>query len=197
MSWSLSGTILIACNCDWGCPCNVNGRPTEGHCEGGWTWHVETGSFGDVSLDGLSFSVFADWPGAIHEGGGQAVAFVDEQAGDEQLEALRTIVRGDAGGPWSLFIATYELSGPHPAPYEVVLDGDRSRYRIGDVAELELEPITNPVSGAEIHPRLILPEGLVTDEAALLSSRRFAVRDGIAYDHSGRYGAVGPFAYSG
>jgi hypothetical protein len=39
-AWALRGTVMIACNCDYGCPCNVNGRPTNGDCEGGWTWHI-------------------------------------------------------------------------------------------------------------------------------------------------------------
>jgi hypothetical protein len=197
MSWSLEGTILIACNCDWGCPCNVNARPTNGDCEGGWTWSVERGRYDDVSLDSLAFSIFADWPGAIHEGGGRAVAFFDERAEPEQREALKRLVRGDAGGPWSIFITTYELDGPHPAPIEIWIDGDRSGYRIGDLALLELEPIRNPVTGGEIHPSIALPEGLVTRSASLLSSKTFRISNGVAYDHSGRYGAVGPFAYSG
>jgi len=197
MSWNLEGTILIGCNCDWGCPCNVNARPTYGHCEGGWTWHIETGACDGVALDNLSLSVFADWPGAIHEGDGKAVAFVDERADSDQLQALTTLVRGDAGGPWGLFITTYELDRPRAAPYEVEIDGERSWYRIGALAELSVEPIRNPVSGAEIHPSLVLPEGLVTRNAALFSSKIFRVSDSVSYDHSGRYAAVGPFSYSG
>ena len=27
--WTLTGTVLIACNCDWGCPCNFNALPTQ------------------------------------------------------------------------------------------------------------------------------------------------------------------------
>lgn len=107
-----------------------------------------------------------------------------------------TLLRGEAGGPWAIFINTYELDGPHRVPFEVEIDGDASRYRIGEVARLELEPIRNPVTGAEIHPSLELPEGLVTKRASLLASKTFWVQDGIAYDHSARYGAVGAFAYS-
>ena len=197
MSWTLEGTILVACNCDWGCPCNVNGRPTLGKCEGGWVWHAHRGHFGDVALDGLSLAVFADWPGAIHEGNGTAVALLDDRADGAQRDALTRLVQGEAGGPWAIFITTYELDGPHPAPFEVRIDGDRSSYRIGDVARLELEPITNPLSGAEIHPSITLPEGLVTKQAALLSSKTFQVRNGVAYDPSGRYGALGTFSYAG
>src|ERR671935_4129 len=50
-------SVLIACNCDYGCPCNFNARPTQGKCEGGWTWHVERGRYGDVTLDGITFTV--------------------------------------------------------------------------------------------------------------------------------------------
>ena len=45
-AWTLKGTVLISCNCDWGCPCNFNAPPTAGHCEGGWTWHIDHGTFG-------------------------------------------------------------------------------------------------------------------------------------------------------
>ena len=51
--WGLNGNVLIACNCDWGCPCNFNARPSHGHCEGGWIWVIEKGHVDDVRLDGL------------------------------------------------------------------------------------------------------------------------------------------------
>ena len=38
---------------------------------------------------------------------------------------------------------------------------------------------------------------LVTKSASLLSSRTFRVEEGLSYDHSGRYAAVGPFEYAG
>jgi hypothetical protein len=193
----MKGTLMIACNCEVGCPCNVNGRPTTGKCEGGWTWHIDSGRYGTTALDDLNFSVYADWPGAIHEGSGRAVAFVDERADEAQREALSTLARGEAGGPWAIFINTYDLDGPHSAPYEVEVDGERSSFRIGTKAELQIEPIRNHVSGDEVHPRLVLPEGLLTGELGLFRSSTFRVEDGVKYDHSGRYAAVGAFAYSG
>jgi len=196
-AWVVEGTLMIACNCDYGCPCNVNGRPTTGKCEGGWTWHVESGRYGTTGLDGLNFSILADWPGAIHEGGGRAVAYVDERADRTQQDAITALVRGEAGGPWAIFINTYELDGPHQAPYTVDVAGERSHYRIGDVAELQVEPIRNPVSGAEVHPRLLLPEGLLARDLELFASQKFNVKGHVSYDHSGRYAAVGAFANSG
>jgi hypothetical protein len=60
--WNMKGTLIIACNCEYGCPCNVNGRPTLGHCEGGWTWQIEQGVYGDLKLDGLNLGLYCDWP---------------------------------------------------------------------------------------------------------------------------------------
>jgi len=100
-TWELSGTVLVACNCDYGCPCNFNAPPTSGDCEGGWTWKIAKGRYDDVSLDGLALALFADWPKAIHEGGGEAVAYYDERADVRQREALENLLRGREGGPWS------------------------------------------------------------------------------------------------
>ncbi|TMB87207.1 MAG: DUF1326 domain-containing protein, partial [Chloroflexi bacterium] len=99
-NWMMKGQVVISCNCDYGCPCNVNGRPTSGKCEGGWTWHVEQGSYGDLRLDGLNIGLYANWPAAIHEGNGIATYLVDERADEPQRTALRGLLEGNGGGPW-------------------------------------------------------------------------------------------------
>ena len=152
MAFRLSGDVLIACNCDWGCPCNVNARPTKGFCQGGWIWMIDGGHADDVPLDGLGAAVFAKWPGAIHEGGGRATCYIDARASDAQHAALTRVLRGELGGPWGLFIKTYNLAPPVPAPFEVDLAQYGSRASIGDVVELEFQTIRNPVTQAEVHP---------------------------------------------
>ena len=197
-SWHLSGKVLIACNCDWGCPCNFNALPTTGKCEGGWTWHVEEGEYEGVSLDGLIFSVFVNWPGAIHEGGGEAVILVDEHADDAQRDVIATLVGGGVGGPWGVLGWTWPtVHGPTPVKYEAEFVGLDTRIRAGDVVELQLAPIRNPVTGAESRPGVVLPQGIILKQAELGASATFTVRDGISYDHSGQYTAIGPFEYSG
>ena len=62
------------------------------------------------------------------------------------------IDEGELDGPWAIFINTYELDGPHFAPFDVELSEHTSRFTIGDVARLEMEPIRNPVTGVESHP---------------------------------------------
>ncbi len=195
-SWRLNGNVLIACNCDFGCPCNFNARPSKGHCEGGWIWVIEQGHVDDVKVDGLGVALFADWPAAIHEGGGQAACYIDERASAPQRAALTSVLRGELGGPWGIFIKTYELAGPEPARFDVTMAEHGSRATIGAVAELELQTIRNPVTQAEVHPEVVLPQGLVVKRGSMAASKVFRVEGGVRYDHSGQYAAFGPFEYS-
>jgi hypothetical protein len=198
MEWRLEGTVLIACNCDYGCPCNFNALPTHGHCEGGWTWHVERGLYRETPLDDLSFTVIVKWPGAIHEGDGHAVILVDERADEAQRAAIATLVSGDVGGPWGVLAWTWPtIDGPFFARYELELDGVQSSVRAGKWLELTVEPIRNPVSGAEVHPGAVLPEGIILKRPDFGSATRFRLTNGIELDHANRYAAVGRFEYEG
>ncbi|TME91762.1 MAG: DUF1326 domain-containing protein [Chloroflexi bacterium] len=198
-NWMMKGQIVISCNCDYGCPCNVNGRPTTGDCEGGWTWHIEQGSHGDMRLDGLNIGLYADWPAAIHEGNGVATYLIDARADDPQRAVLQTLLEGGAGGPWAIFRKTFrELHGPRFVRYEVDEQTQLPRVTANGAVSVEMEFIQNPVTKETIHPRVVLPEGLVVKEAALVATKRFTVNDDhVKYDHSGRYGAYGFFQYFG
>jgi hypothetical protein len=198
MEWKLKGTVVVACNCDYGCPCNFNALPTQGKCEGTWTWHVERGDYGDISLDGLNFTIAVNWPGAIHEGNGEALILVDERADEGQQEAIAALVGGGVGGPWGVLAWTWPtVHGPKPVPYDVQLDGTNSSVKAGDSFEVVSETIRNPVTGADVHPGARLPEGIVFKEADFGSSTSLRVSDGISYAHRGKYTAVGPFNYRG
>jgi hypothetical protein len=197
-TWELEGTVLVACNCDYGCPCNFNALPTQGHCEGGWTWHVDRGAFDGVALDDLNFTVMVKWPGAIHEGGGHALILVDERADEAQRDAIAALVGGDHGGPWGVLAWTWPtVEGPQAVAYELELDGLNTRMRAGDALSIEMEPIRNPVSGAEVHPGAVLPEGIIFKHGDFASSKTFRVANGISIEHTGRYTAIGRFEYSG
>jgi len=198
-AWRMKGQILIACNCDFGCPCNVNAPPTHGDCEGGWTWQIEQGAYGDVKLDGLWAGLYSDWPKAIHEGNGVGFYLIDERADEAQRSALRTLLEGQAGGPWAVFRKTLrELHGPHYTRFSADTTGALPRVRAEGMVELTTEFIRNPVTKETAHPRLALPEGLVVKEAALLGSSTFVVsHDHVRYDHSGKYAATGYFQYVG
>jgi hypothetical protein len=196
-SWHLKGRVLVACNCDWGCPCNFNARPTTGKCEGGWTWHVDDGSYGGVKLNGLNFSVYANWPGAIHEGNGEAVILIDRRADPQQRVAIQALVGGKVGGPWGTLGWTWpKVHGPYDVEYHLEFDGMHTRLTCGDYLTIECAPIRNPVNGSESFPGVTLPQGIVFKQGELGSTTRFHLSKGVAYDHSGRYMALAPFEYA-
>ena len=196
MSLGVKGDVLIACNCDWGCPCNFQAPPSRGHCEGGWIWLIEQGQADGVGVGGLGVALFAKWPGAIHEGGGRAACFLDERADSAQRGALQKLVRGDLGGPWGIFSKTYDLAEPVVAPFDVTGDAHGTRAAIGDFVKLEFQKLRNPVTQAELHPEVLLPEGLVVKRGSLAASKIFRVMKGVDFDHSGQYAAFGRFDYA-
>ena len=196
--WRIRGHVILACNCDYGCPCNFNGLPSTGKCEGNWNWHVEEGHYGDVPLSGLTFSAAVNWPGAIHHGDGEALLVVDERADDRQREAILELLSGRVGGPWKIIAATFgKVHAPEFAPYEVNVASFHSSVSAGSLIRLEMTPVRNPVTQAEVHPRAILPEGFVVKEADLGASSTFRIDGPVRFDHSGRYAAAAPFEYQG
>jgi hypothetical protein len=198
VAWNMKGQVVVACNCDWGCPCNVNALPTRGYCQGGWTWQIEAGVYGELKLDGLHLAMYAAWPAAIHEGNGTVMTLVDERADEAQRRALIALLQGAAGGPWGILRKTFTtFYEPRFARFEVDFETKLPRVRVDDVLELDTEYIRNAVTQATSHPRIVLPEGFIVRDAALLSSRRFVLRDGVRYDHGGKYAAFGFFSYAG
>ena len=108
--WQIHAYFLDACNCDWGCPCQFNAKPTHGNCEGVAGYHILNGSYDNgVKLDGFNMALIASWPGPIHEGHGKASFYIDNRADGEQFEALSNIITGKAGGgPFALYASTIE-----------------------------------------------------------------------------------------
>ena len=54
-----------------------------------------------------SIAAIFKWPGAIHEGNGEAIAFVDERADEAQREALLRIMTGQDTDPFATMFAVY------------------------------------------------------------------------------------------
>jgi hypothetical protein len=62
-------------------------------------FRVEKGTFGDVSLSGLSFMVLGHTPGEMIKGNWTVGVLVDERATPAQRDAIAAICSGQAGGP--------------------------------------------------------------------------------------------------
>jgi hypothetical protein len=197
--WTMRGTLLGACSCDWGCPCSFDARPTRGFCEGTYLWRVDKGKFGDVSLDGVSFALVGHSPGPVHEGNLTVLILVDEKANAAQRKAMETLAAGKSGGPWVIFRAvSSRWEGPRYVPFEWHLDGVKSRARAGAIVEYEMGPILNPVTHEPEEIYVDKPTGFTSKRLTMGASRVFRVKsDVLTYEHSGKYAEFSKFDYSG
>ena len=167
---TIKGREFIHCNCAYGCPCQFNALPTEGHCRAIGVVDIDEGHHGDTRLDGLRCGMIVSWPGAIHEGRGAVVPIIDERASDEQREALLRIMSGQDTEPgatfFQVFATTFEtFHEPVFAPIDFEIDVERRSARVNIPGWMEArgEPIVNPVTGEEHHARINLPHGFEYD----------------------------------
>lgn len=101
-AWNVSGQYYETCSCDFVCPCLPGGmmvRPSKGSCTFAMTFAIERGSYGTVSLDGLSFIVLGFTPEEMGKGNWSVGLIADERATAEQRDAITAIASGAAGGP--------------------------------------------------------------------------------------------------
>lgn len=164
--WEIKGRELVNCTCEYGCNCQFNALPDKGHCHAVAGIRIDEGHHGDTRLDGLSIAAIFKWPGAIHEGNGEAIAFVDERATDSQRTALLRIMTGEDTEPFATMFAVYAatvttMHAPVFTPIELELDveGRRGRISVPGYIETIGEPIRNKVTGAESRAQIVLPAG--------------------------------------
>jgi hypothetical protein len=164
--WEFTGRELVNCNCEYGCNCQFNALPDKGHCQAVAGIQIDEGHHGDTLLDGLRIAAIFKWPGAVHEGNGEAIAFVDKRADDKQREALLKIMTGQDTDPMATMFAVYastltKLHDPvfTDIDFEVDVDGRRGRLSIDGYVEMTGEPIRNKVTGAESRAQIVLPKG--------------------------------------
>jgi hypothetical protein len=213
--WEIHAYFLDACNCDWGCPCQFNARPTHGNCEGVAGYHVLNGSYDNrVKLDGFNMALIASWPGPIHEGHGKASFYIDNKTNEEQFVALSNIITGRVeGGPFALYANTIEeFQEPKRASIKfqtkdirshvIVFSGrgdngdDRRTTKGGQkrdkdiLAEAWLEPIRNPITG-KVHRAIIeIPEGFESNRMDQASIKKLIADDDyLSFRYEGTYGS--------
>jgi hypothetical protein len=164
--WEIRGRELVNCTCEYGCNCQFNALPDKGHCHAVAAIEIDAGHHGATRLDGLRIAAIFKWPGPIHEGNGEAIAFVDEKADPKQREALLKIMTGQDTDPFATMFAVYATTVSKMADpvfisidFEVDVDRRRGRISVKDYIDTVGEPIRNPVTGAESRAQIVLPEG--------------------------------------
>src|SRR5579864_117243 len=116
VKWMIKAREFVNCNCAYGCPCQFNALPTHGNCQAVAGMQIDQGYHGDTRLDGLRFVGIFRWPGAVHEGKGEAAVVIDERATEAQRTALLRILSGQDTKPgatiFNVFASTFEKMHP-------------------------------------------------------------------------------------
>jgi hypothetical protein len=193
--WQLSGGYFENCNCNVVCPCLVStaaplaSRPTEGACDVAMVFHIDSGSYGDVALDGLNVAVAVHAPGPMAEGRWSVGAYIDQRADDRQSEALGAIFSGGAGGPMAAFapLITQNL-GAKKVPITYRVEGKKRTAEIPNILHMSVEPLPTMHPSGEIwtnagHP--VNPDKLAL---AVGSAGNTFTDHGMRWDNSGKNG---------
>jgi len=200
-AWRISGEYFEACSCDSVCPCPTSGlaaRPTQGYCDAGLVFHVERGSYGATSLDGLNFAVLLHTPGPMIAGNWTVGVIVDEGATAAQRDALTTIGSGQAGGPMAAvgpLVGTF--AGAEARAIRIEGTGMRRSVSIPGMLDLAVEGIAGANPNEPIYLDNVAHPA-ATRLALAKASRGHLHAFGINWDStSGKNnGHFAPFAWS-
>ena len=197
--WSLKGQYFENCNCEILCPCILPvapGAPTEGHCDVGLAFHIETGDFNGVSLEGLNFVIAAYTPESMGAGNWTTAIYVDERAADEQRSALERILSGDIGGPMANWMAlTTDFRGTKYRAITFEADGDSRRVTIPNVMDFNIEGIRE--GGTREVMRLENVGHPVSSTLALARGTASTYTDhGMTWDNTGKNAHFADFSWS-
>ena len=202
VEWEIEGPSYGNCNCDWGCPCQFNKLPTHGNCEAVVSMRIEKGHYGDVTLDGLCWVNTLKWPGAVHEGNGTFQSFIDEQADEDQRNAIVEITHGRAeeqgAAVLSVFASTMTtMLDPLFMQIDLEIDIEKrdARLTIPGVIESKGEPMINSVTGDMHDARIILPNGMEFVECFCGSGTTKATGE-ISLDHADTWGQFAVYHFN-
>ena len=153
MAWKASGQYLETCSCDYICLCTPAnfGVPLKRDCFFAVAFHIEEGSYESTPLDGLNFIVIGCAPGpTMLDGNIDIGVLTDERASAEQQQALVSIARGEAGGPWAALAPLYgSFLGAEPARIEFQGAGLSWSFSVPGLVDQALEGLPSPVKEGE------------------------------------------------
>jgi hypothetical protein len=185
------------------CPCitsNLTARPTQGDCKAALALRIDKGEKDGVELDGLSFVVMMQSPGAMAEGNITVGLIVDDAASKQQVEAISAIATGAAGGPMAALAPLVgRIAGVEQRPIRFEADGLNRSLLAGDLVDQACEGL----------PSVVNPqEAICVDNTAHPANSRLSIAKatrssfhafGINWDDTSgtRNGHFAPFAWAG
>lgn len=143
-AWSIEGRAISADSCEVACPCNIGGPPHHGKCDYLMIFHIDTGSYGQVKLDGAEFAMAGEFTRkAFGEPTKHSfIAFyVDAHASAEQKQALQKLLTGPA------FAEMGQPTEIKEAPIQIENLDDFGQVEktcagtVGDLAKVQVTPV--------------------------------------------------------
>jgi hypothetical protein len=201
--WQIKGEYMETCNCTLLCPCiwtNLAATPTEGDCKVALALRIDKGAKDGVTLDGLSFIVALHAPGPMGNGNMTVGLIVDERASEAQVEAIKAIATGAAGGPMAaLGPLVGRIAGLERRPIRFDMNGLHRAVRAGDLVDQACEGLPSASAPGQ---------AIVLDNTAHPVNSRISMAKatrsvfnafGIRWDDvtGTRNGHFAPFAWSG
>jgi hypothetical protein len=186
----MKADYVETCNCDFGCPCNFSGFPTNGFCRALVFFHIQAGNYGNVTLDGIEVVYAVSWPKAIHEGNGTLQLFISNQSDESQRNAIVNIFTGKAkgDGPFALFASTLKyILDSQFVDINAKINGTRSSFSVPGIMDVQLESFINPVTGDEQYTKIQLPKGFIWKVADAAKTKMMRIlTPNLNFDHSGK-----------
>ncbi|MGC2411395.1 MAG: DUF1326 domain-containing protein [Stellaceae bacterium] len=201
--WRLTGDYFENCNCDVVCPClaspaaPLTARPSQGECDVLLAFHIDAGSYGGVTLNGLNVALAVLAPGPMADGNLAVAAYIDERADEQQTSALGTIFTGAEGGPMAAFapLITRQL-GIKKVPIRYAIQGKARSVEIPGIVHMAVEPLPTLHPSGEIWAALGHP--VAPDRLALAVGRTGSTFAdyGMRWDNSGKNGHYARISWS-
>ena len=196
IEWHMEGIQYGSCNCDHACPCQFEGLPNQGHCQGFDVLRVEKGCFDGVDLRGVVAAAFFAWPGPIFAGKGEMQLVIDDRASEEQRHAMEQVLHGketvDAGTHWWVFSAmsdTIHETIVRRINYEVDMETRTASVKIDGILESNAESIKSPIDGSSHQVKIQIPHGIEFETAEIVDARTKCT-GAIPLDLDGTYGQI-------
>jgi hypothetical protein len=200
VQWQLSGDYFENCSCSVVCPCLVSkaapltSRPTEGVCNVPLIFHIASGRYGGVVLDGLNVVLAIQTPGPMADGNWSVAAY---SADDKQTEALGAIFTGAAGGPMAAFAPLIGKNlGVKKVPITFRIEDKKRSAEIPGILHTSVDPLPTAHPSGEMcantgHP--VSPDKLALAVGA--AGNTFSDH-GMRWDNSGKNGHYAPIRWS-
>jgi hypothetical protein len=166
-------------------------------CDVALIFHIESGSYEGLALDGLNVALAVHTPGPMGEGNWSVAAYIDHRANEKQTDALGAIFTGAAGGPMAQLAPLIAKNlGVSKVPITYRIEGKKRSAEITDILHMSVDPLPTAHPSGEMwantgHP--VSPDKL----ALAVGAPGNTFNDhGMRWDNSGKNGHYAPIRWS-